>query len=218
MTSRTPRPTPARCNRRLRRARAQGQLGDVKKGSVAQVEGEGKLLTAKGSLQGGATVELKDGKLERPAWRRGRPRRLRRRRQGVRADEGVRAAFVNWGISFNGKLVPGALLTAEAKASAMAGFKDGKWTFGFGAKIGAALAGLGFEIRLRRPRSCRPRPAGPPGIPGFAGIDPIAKGCFTVLVGGMPPPYIPGPPTKEDYGGHVIARPGETATRPPPLN
>ncbi len=191
-------------------ARAQGQLGDVKKGSVAQVKGEGKLLTAKGSLQGGATLEVKDGKLKQASI--GGEAGL-----GASVVEGkvsgqtkaFKLPFVNWGISFNGE-ASGALLTAEAKASAMAGYKDGKWTFGFGAKIGAALAGLGFKFGFTIEKLPPPAPPPePPGIPGFAGIDPIAKGCFTVLVGGMPPPYIPGPPTKEDYGGHVIAGPGD---------
>lgn len=191
-------------------ARAQGQLGDVKKGSVAQVKGEAKLLTAKASAQGGATVEFKDGALKQAS---------------VGGEAGIggsvvegkvsgqtkafKLPFINWGISFNGE-ASGALLTAEAKASAMAGYKDGKWTFGFGAKVGAALAGLGFKFGFTIEKLPPPAPPPePPGVPGFAGIDPIAKGCFTVLVGGMPPPYIPGPPTKEDYGGKVIAGPGD---------
>ena len=127
-------------------ARAQGQLGDVKKGDIAQVKGEAKLLTVKASAQAGGTVEFKDGKLKQASI-------------GGEAGAGAsviegkvsgqtkpfKLPFVNWGISFNGE-ASGALLTAEAKASAMAGYKDGKWTFGFGAKIGAALAGLGFKF------------------------------------------------------------------------
>ena len=191
-------------------ARAQGQLGDVKKGDIAQVKGEGKLLTAKASAQGGATLDVKNGVLKQAS---------------IGGEAGIGASvvegkvsgqtkafklpFVNYGISFNGE-ASGALLTAEAKASAMAGYKDGKWTFGFGAKIGAALAGLGFKFGFTIERLPPPAPPPePPGVPGFAGIDPIAMGCFTVLIGGMPPPYIPGPPTKADYGGHVIGSPGD---------
>lgn len=179
--------------------RAQGQLGDVKKGSVAQVKGEAKLLTAKASAQGGATVEFKDGALKQAS---------------VGGEVGAGASvlegkvsgqtkafklpFINYGISFNGE-ASGALLTAEAKASAMAGYKDGKWTFGFGAKIGAALAGLGFKFGFTIEKMPPPAPPPePPGVPGFAGIDPIAMGCMTVLVGGVPPPYVPGPPKKPE--------------------
>lgn len=180
-------------------ARAQGQLGDVKSGSVAQVKGEGKLLTAKASAQGGATVQFKNGVLQQASV-------------GGEAGAGAsvvegkvsgqtkafKLPFINYGISFNGE-ASGALLTAEAKASAMAGYKDGKWTFGFGAKLGAAIAGLGFKFGFTIEKLPPPAPPPePPGVPGFAGIDPIAMGCMTVLVGGSPPPYVPGPPKKPD--------------------
>lgn len=190
--------------------KAKGQVGDVEKGSFAQGGAEAKLLTAKAGASGGAYFEAKDGKIEK-AYLGGEAG------AGGSVVEGklegktkaFKLPFINWGVSFNGE-VSGALLTAEAKASAMAGYKEGKWTFGFGAKLGAAIAGLGFKFGFSIEKLDPPAPPPePPGIPGFAGIDPIAKGCFTVLVGGMPPPYIPGPPTKEDYGGKVIAGPGD---------
>ncbi|MBK8258631.1 MAG: PAAR domain-containing protein [Polyangiaceae bacterium] len=189
--------------------KAQGQLGNVEQGSVAEAKGEARFLTAKAGAQGGAALELKDGKVQQ-AYVGGEA--------GIGGSvvegkiEGKTKAFklpfINWGISFNGE-ASGALLTAEAKATAMAGYKDGKWTFGFGAKLGAAIAGLGFKFGFSIERLDPPEKAKPtPNVPGFAGIDPIAKGCFTVLVGGMPPPYIPGPPQKADYGGKVIGGPG----------
>ena len=189
-------------------AKAQGQLGDVTTGSVVQGKGEAKFLTGKAGAQGGLVAEMKDGKLQQ-AYVGGEAG------AGVAVVEGklegqtkaFKIPFTNWGVSFNGE-VSGALLTAEAKASAMAGYKEGKWTFGFGAKLGAAIAGLGFKFGFSIEKLDPPKPPpAPPGIPGFAGIDPIAKGCFTVLVGGMPPPYIPGPPRKSDYGGKVVGDP-----------
>lgn len=190
-------------------ARLQGKAGDIEGGSVGEVGGEAKFLTAKAGASGGLYAEVKDGKLEQ-AYAGGEA--------GIGGSvvegkvEGKTKAFkipfTNWGISFNGE-VSGALLTAEAKATAMAGYKEGKWTFGFGAKVGAALAGLGFKFGFSIEKLDPPKPPpSPPGVPGFAGIDPIAKGCFTVLIGGVPPPYVPGPPRKEDYGGKVVHGPG----------
>ncbi len=190
-------------------AKAQGKLGDIEKGGIGEVAGEAKLLTAKADASGGLYAEMENGKLKQ-AYAGGEA--------GIGGSvvegkvEGKSRAFkipfTNLGISFNGE-VSGALLTAEARASSMAGYKEGKWTFGFGAKLGAAIAGLGFKFGLTIEKLPAPKPPAPaPGVPGFAGIDPIAKGCFTVLVGGFPPPYVPGPPRKEDYGGAVVAGPG----------
>lgn len=179
--------------------KAKGSVGDVESGSWAQGGAEAKLLTAKAGASGGAYFEAKDGKIEK-AYVGGEAG------AGGSVVEGklegktkaIKLPFINWGISFNGE-VSGALLTAEAKASAMAGYKEGKWTFGFGAKVGAALAGLGFKFGFSIEKIEPPAPPAPaPGVPGFAGIDPIAMGCMTVLVGGMPPPYVPGPPKKPD--------------------
>lgn len=190
-------------------AKLQGQAGDVEKGSLAQVSGEAKLLTAHAGASGGVYAEVKDGKLQQ-AYAGGEAGIGGSVVEGKVAGEtkAFKIPFTNWGISFNGE-ASGALLTAEAKASAMAGYKDGKWTFGFGAKLGAAIAGLGFKFGFSIEKLDPPEPPpSAPGVPGFCGIDPIVKGCFTVLIGGAPPPYVPGPPRKEDYGGKVVRDPG----------
>jgi uncharacterized Zn-binding protein involved in type VI secretion len=179
-------------------ARLKGKAGDTSKGSLAEGEAEAKLLTAKAEAGAGGKLEMKDGKLdaayvEATAGAGGSV--VEGKASGK--TKAFKLPFVNWGISFGGE-VSGALLTAEAKASAHAGYKDHKWSFGFGAKVGAALAGLGFKFNVTIEKVEPPAaPAPPPGIPGVAGIDPIAMGCLTVEFGGMPPPYVPGPPAPE---------------------
>ncbi|HMY20674.1 MAG TPA: hypothetical protein PKA58_30320, partial [Polyangium sp.] len=41
-----------------------------------------------------------------------------------------------------------------------------------------------------------------------AGIDPIAIGCMTVLVGGVPPPYIPGAPAPDQPPAVIVDKIG----------
>lgn len=180
--------------------KAKGKLGDAKTG-FGEVGGEAKLLTAKADAGAGGKVEVKNGQLESAYVEAGAG-------AGASVVEGkvegktksFKLPFVNWGISFGGE-VSGALLTAEARASAHAGYKDKKWSFGFGAKLGAAIAGLGFKFNVTIEKLEAPKPPPKaPGVPGAAGIDPIALGCFTVLIGDAPKPYVPGPPKKADAG------------------
>lgn len=185
--------------------KAQGKLGDAKTG-IGEVGGEAKVLTAKADAGAGAEFATKNGKLDKAYVQAGAG-------AGASVVEGkvsgktraFKIPFTNWGVSLGGE-ASGALLTAEARASAYAGYADGKWSFGFGAKIGAALAGLGFKFNVTIEKLDPPKePPKPPGVPGVAGIDPIAMGCPTVLVGGMPPPYVPGPPEKRNGGAQVDA-------------
>lgn len=204
-------------------AAAKGKLGDAKTG-IGEVGGEAKFLTAKGEAGAEGKFEVKDGKVE-AAYVEGVA--------GVGGSvvegkvEGKTKAFkipfTNLGISLGGE-VSGALLTAEAKAEAHAGYKDKKWSFGFGAKIGAALAGLGFKFNVTIEKLDPPKPPPkPPGVTGAAGIDPIAVGCFTVLVGDFPKPYVPGPPKKTaipfvDVGAPKNRNKEGPKTPPPPGN
>jgi len=64
--------------------------------------------------------------------------------------------------------------------------------FGLGGAIAIHVVAIALLILLARPLPEPPAP--PPGVPGVSGIDPIAAGCTTVCIGGMPPVYVPGPP------------------------
>ncbi len=201
--------------------KATGKLGDAKTG-FGEVGGEAKLLTAKADAGVGGKLEVKNGKLEAAYAEAGAG-------AGASVVEGkvegktkaFRIPFTNWGVSLGGE-ASGALLTAEARASAHAGYQDGKWSFGFGAKLGALVAGLGFKFNISVEKLEPPKPAPkPPGVPGVAGIDPIAMGCFTVLIGDSPKPYVPGPPTKTpipftDVGGPKNTNRAGPKTPPPP--
>jgi uncharacterized Zn-binding protein involved in type VI secretion len=186
-------------------AKAKGKLGDAKTG-FGEVEGEAKFLTVKGDLGAGGEFEMKNGKVDKAYVQGG---------GGVGASvvegkasgktKAFKLPFVNWGISFGGE-VSGSLLTAEARANAQAGYKEGKWTFGFGAKLGALVAGLGFKFNVTIEKIEPPEePPKAPGIPGVTGIDPIAIGHMTTLIGNMPPPYIPGAPEPVMPGSHTDA-------------
>ncbi len=178
-------------------ARAQGQLGDVSQGSFAQAKGEARFLTAKAGAQGGIVAEVKDGKLEQ-AYVGGEA--------GIGGSvvegkvEGQTRAFklpfINWGISFNGE-ASGALLTAEAKASAMAGYKDGKWTFGFGAKLGAAIAGLGFKFGFSIEKLDPPKPPPkPPACPASRASTRSRRAVSRSSSAASRPPTSPDPPAR----------------------
>jgi uncharacterized Zn-binding protein involved in type VI secretion len=177
------------------RLKGEGQLGDAgTKGWEAKGDAEAKLLTAKAEAGAGGKLEVKDGKLEAAYVEAEAGAGGSVLEGSASGSAGFKLPFVNYKISFGGE-VSGALLTAEAKASAHAGYKDHKWSFGFGAKIGAALAGLGVKFNVSLEKIDPPEPPPPAaGIPGVAGIDPIVKGCMTVCIGGSPPPYVPGPP------------------------
>jgi uncharacterized Zn-binding protein involved in type VI secretion len=187
----------------------QGKAGDTSKGSLAEGKAEAKVLTAKANATAGGKFEVKDGKLQ-SAYAEAEVGAGASVVEAKAAGQtkAFKLPFVNWGISFGGE-VSGSLLTAEAKAGAYAGYRDNKWTFGVGAKIGAALAGLGFKFNVSIEKLPPPAPApAPPGVPGVAGIDPIVMGCLTVIFGGMPPPYIPGPPKKLDPPKGALGGPG----------
>ena len=181
--------------------RAAGKAGDANK--YGEVSGEAKVLTAKADANAGGQFEVKNGKVESAYVEAGAG-------AGASVVEGKVAAKKSvtfFGIKISAEAEgSGALLTAEARASAFAGYRDGKLQVGFGAKVGALLAGLGFKLNftIERAEEEKKEPPKAPGIPGVAGIDPIAIGCMTVLIGGVPPPYIPGAPPPDQPPGVVV--------------
>jgi len=184
--------------------KAKGKVGAADKG-LGEYEGEVKLLTVKGDLGAGGEFEVKDGKVNNAYVQAG---------GGVGASvveakgSGKREipwSFFGWKVTVGGE-VSGALLTAEARASAQAGYKNGKWDFGFGAKLGALIFGAGFKVNLTiEKEDPKKEPEKAPGVPGVAGIDPIAMGHMTTLIGGFPPPFIPGPPEPVKPSSHTDA-------------
>ncbi|WP_206079397.1 PAAR domain-containing protein [Polyangium spumosum] len=181
--------------------RAAGKAGDAD--GWGEVSGEAKVLTAKADANAGGQFEVKDGRVE-AAY--------------VEAGAGAGASVVEGKVSgkksvtlFGLKISAegegsGALLTAEARASAFAGYRDGKFQMGFGAKVGALLAGLGFKlnITIERAEEEKKEPKEIPGMPGVIGIDTIAIGCMTVLIGGNPPAYRPGAPAPDKAPGVIV--------------
>lgn len=175
---------------------------------AGEVSGEAKVLTAKADAGAGGQFEIKDGKVENAYVEAAAGAGASVVEGKVEGKGSVRIPGLNWriGIAAEGS---GALLTAEARASAFAGKKDGKWQMSFGAKVGALLAGLGFKFTITIEKDEPPaEPPKPPGIPGVAGIDPIAIGCMTVLVGGFPPPYIPGAPAPDQPPAVIVDKIG----------
>lgn len=184
--------------------KAVGKVGDADKG-LGEYSGEAKLLTAHAEAGGEGVVEVKNGKLE-AAYVEAKAgiggSVVEGKAEGKRS---FKIPFVGWKVSLGGE-VSGALLTAEAEASGNFGYKKGKFSFGAGAKIGAALAGLGFKFNVTIEKDEPPEPpAKAPGVPGVAGIDPIAMGHMTTLIGNIPPPYIPGAPKPAMPGSHTDA-------------
>jgi uncharacterized Zn-binding protein involved in type VI secretion len=173
---------------------AKGKIGDESKG-LGEYSGEAKLLTAKAEAGGEGTFQVKDGRVtdayvEAKAGIGG---------SVVEAKATGKRSFSLFGFKVTAEgEASGALLTAEAEGSAHAGLKKGKFSIGAGLKIGAALAGLGakFNITIEREEP-KEEPKPTPTIPGVTGIDPIALGCMTVDIGGMPPFYMPGAPAPE---------------------
>jgi hypothetical protein len=166
------------------------------------------VLTAKADAGAGGQFEIKDGKVENAYVEAAAGAGASVVEGKVEGKGSVRIPGLNWriGIAAEGS---GALLTAEARASAFAGKKDGKWQMSFGAKVGALLAGLGFKFTITIEKDEPPaEPPKPPGIPGVAGIDPIVIGCMTVLVGGFPPPYIPGAPAPDQPPSVIVDKIG----------
>jgi len=182
--------------------KAAGKAGDAN--GWGEVSGEAKVLTAKADAGAGAQLEVKNGKLESAYAEASAGAGASVVEGKVNGKKTFTIPFVGLDVSVGGE-ASGALLTAEARASAYAGYKDGKFQMGFGAKVGALLAGLGFkfniEIERTKPKQEAPKP---PGVPGVAGIDPIAIGCMTVLIGDAPPPYIPGAPPPDNPPGVVV--------------
>lgn len=186
--------------------KAEGKTaGGALKGDVS---GEAKVLTAKADAGAQGVFEVKNGKVE-AAYAEASAGAGASVVEGKVAGNGsVKIPFINWRIGVGGE-ASGALLTAEARASAYAGYKDGKFQMGFGAKVGALLAGLGFKFNITIEKDDPPaEPPKPPGVPGVAGIDPIVIGCMTVLIGGMPPPYIPGAPAPDQPPGVIVDKIG----------
>ncbi|MDC3956484.1 PAAR domain-containing protein [Polyangium jinanense] len=181
---------------------AAGKAGDAK--GWGEVSGEAKVLTAKADAAAGGQFEVKNGKVESAYVEAGAG-------AGASVVEGKASGkktftipLVNLDVSIGGE-ASGALLTAEARASAYAGYRDGKLQMGFGAKVGALLAGLGFKLNIEiGPAEEKKEPPKAPGVPGVAGIDPIAIGCMTVLIGGTPPPYVPGAPPPDQPPGVIV--------------
>ncbi len=186
--------------------KAEGKSADgTFKGDVS---GEAKVLTGKADAAAGLQAEMKNGKLESLYGEASAGAGVSVVEGKVAGNGSMKIPFINWRIGVGGE-ASGALLTAEARASAYAGYKDGKFQMGFGAKVGALLAGLGFKFNITIEKDDPPAdPPKPPGIPGVAGIDPIVIGCMTVLIGGMPPPYIPGAPAPDQPPSVIIDKIG----------
>ncbi|WP_211365295.1 PAAR domain-containing protein [Polyangium fumosum] len=181
---------------------ASGKAGDAK--GWGEVSGEAKVLTAKADATAGIQAEVKDGKLESFYGEAAAGAGASVVEGKVAGKKTFTIPLVNLDVSIGGE-ASGALLTAEARASAFAGYRDGKLRMGFGAKVGALLAGLGFKFNIEiGPAEQKKEPPKAPGVPGVAGIDPIAIGCMTVLIGGVPPPYIPGAPPPDQPPGVVV--------------
>ncbi|HRI66253.1 MAG TPA: PAAR domain-containing protein [Polyangium sp.] len=175
---------------------------------AGEVGGEAKLFTAKGELGAGGQFEVKDGKVNNAYVEAAAGLGGSVAEGKVEGKGSVRIPGLGWriGIAAEGT---GSVLTAEARASAFMGKKDGKWEIAFGAKVGALLAGLGFKFAITIEQDEPPaEPPKAPGIPGVAGIDPIAIGCMTVLVGGFPPPYIPGAPAPDQPPSVIVDKIG----------
>jgi len=175
---------------------------------AGEVGGEAKVLTAKADAGAGAQFEVKDGKVN-SAYAEASAGAGASVVEGKVSGKGsIKIPFVNWRIGLGGE-ASGALLTAEARASAYAGYKDGKFQMGVGAKVGALLAGIGLSFNITIEKDEPPEePKKAPGVPGVAGIDPIAIGCMTVLIGGMPPPYIPGAPAPDQPPAVIVDKIG----------
>jgi uncharacterized Zn-binding protein involved in type VI secretion len=186
--------------------KAEGRTaGGALKGDVS---GEAKVLTAKADAGAQGNFEVKNGKIDAAYVEAGAGAGASVVEGKVAGNGSVKIPFINWRIGVGGE-ASGALLTAEARASAYAGYKDGKFQMGFGAKVGALLAGLGFKFNITIEKDDPPAdPPKPPGVPGVAGIDPIAIGCMTVLIGGMPPPYIPGAPAPDQPPSVIVDKIG----------
>lgn len=186
--------------------KAAGKAGDHKE--WGEVSGEAKVLTAKADANIGAQAEVKNGKLESLYGEASAGAGASVVEGKVEGKKSWKLPFVNWRIGIGGE-ASGALLTAEARASAYAGYRDGKFQMGFGAKVGALLAGLGFKFNITIEKDDPPaEPPKPPGVPGVAGIDPIVVGCMTVLIGGFPPPYIPGAPAPDQPPSVIVDKIG----------
>lgn len=186
--------------------RAAGKAGDAR--GWGEVSGEAKVLTAKADAGAGGQFAVKDGKVDAAYVEAGAGAGASVVEGKVEGKKTFKLPFVNWGVTVGGE-ASGALLTAEARASAYAGYRDGKFQMGFGAKVGALLAGLGFKFNVSIEKLDPPaEPPKPPGVPGVAGIDPIAIGCMTVLVGGVPPPYIPGAPAPDQPPAVIVDKIG----------
>jgi uncharacterized Zn-binding protein involved in type VI secretion len=173
-----------------------------------EVSGEAKVLTAKADAGAQGNFEVKNGKVE-AAYAEASAGAGASVVEGKVGGKGsVKIPFINWRVGVGGE-ASGALLTAEARASAYAGYKDGKFQMGFGAKVGALLAGLGFKFNITIEKDEPPaEPAKAAGVPGVAGIDPIVIGCMTVLIGGFPPPYIPGAPAPDQPPSVIVDKIG----------
>lgn len=186
--------------------KAAGKAGDAR--GWGEVSGEAKVLTAKADATAGGQFEVKDGKVEAAYLEAGAGAGASVVEGKVEGKKTFKLPIVNWGVTFGGE-ASGALLTAEARASAYAGYREGKFQMGFGAKVGALLAGLGFKFNITIEKLDPPAdPPKPPGIPGVAGIDPIVIGCMTVLIGGVPPPYIPGAPAPDQPPSVIVDKIG----------
>lgn len=167
--------------------RAKGEIGDDKHGASADL----KVLTAKADASAGGTVQTKDGVLT-DAYVGAEAGAGASVVEGkLKGNTGFTIPFTKIRVGFEGE-ASGALLTVEARAQAHAGLKDGKFSIGMGAKVGAALAGLGFSFNMTISRE-EPEEEAKKDQPVVLvpGIDPIAMGYPTVLIGMAAPPVTP---------------------------
>src|SRR5262249_52391440 len=114
--------------------RAEGKLGDAKE--YGEVSGKAKLLTAKADAGTEATFEVKNGKVENAYAEASAGAGASVVEGSVEAKKTISIPFIGIDVTVGGE-ASGSLITAEARASAYAGIKDGKFKLGFGAKVGA---------------------------------------------------------------------------------